>query len=123
MAPPLTCTTAWMNLETGNIQLKMNRLIKQEDHSKLRTTLTRLLKTRGINFRTYTKDDRLLMEPTFCFYGQGTEEISPWIRDILEEVGFGKNVEIKYKFVSADLFGAGLKSKVTILPSNYFSPQ
>lgn len=119
MAPPLTCTKAWMNLGTGNVQLEMNRLITPKDHSKLRTALTALLESKGINFRTYAKDDRLLMEPTL--HGEDPEEMKTWIGDILEKLGFGKGIELKNKLVSSDILGAGHKPKATILPSGYFS--
>lgn len=121
MAPPLTCTTAWMNFGTGNIQLKMNRPITPKDQSKLRTALTALLESKGINFRTHTKDHCLLMQPTD--HKIDPEEMKSLMPPILEDLGFGKDIKIKVKFVSADIFGAGLKSRVTILPYNYFSPQ
>lgn len=119
MIPALTCTKAWMNLGTGNVQLEMNRLITLQDRSELRTNLIALLENQGINFRTHTKDHRLLMEPTL--HGQDPEEMKTWIGGILEKLGFGENIKIKDKFVSSDLLGAGPKSKVTILPSDYFS--
>lgn len=122
MAPPkLTCNGAWINLYTGNVQLEMNRLITLQDRSELRANLTALLETKGTNLRTDTRDNRLLMQPNF--HGLDPEEMKIWIRDILEDLGFGKGIKIKDKFVSTDILGAGLKSKVTILSYNYFSPQ